>query len=86
MGVPQNAVTSPTLFNVNLNDLLVKQDQLNLTVLAFANDLMFIARDEIELIVGLNKIVNWTAIKISLNKGKSAIIIIRKDERTKLLS
>ena len=81
----QGSVLSPTLFNLYINDALSKLTDANIQVLAFADDLAFVARNQIELYRGLNILQEWCSTnQININKKKSAIFYLRTDRRTPL--
>ena len=85
IGVPQGAVTSPTLFNIYIDSLIRKLSDCTMKILAFADDIVFVAKGERQLKEALRQVKNWNNISgIALNKEKSNILRIRADRRTKL--
>ena len=83
-GVPQGAVTSPTLFNIYINELLVTLANDNVKTLAFADEIALVADGDEDLPKAISHIENWSAqFEIELNYKKSAIMIIRPDRRTR---
>ena len=82
IGVPQGAVLSPTLFALYINDLVAELN-MGSTCYAFSDDLVIIAKGEMELDLAIDKIERWsTRNGIEVNKAKSGIIQVRKDRRT----
>ena len=74
---------SPTLFNLYINEAIENLSQANIKVLAYADDLVFVAKSQIELYRGLNILQRWCDSNgISINKRKSAIFYLRPDKRT----
>ena len=79
VGVPQGAVTSPTFFNIYINDLLQQLEH----ALAFADDLLLIG-DNRSLTAQVGLVKRWCAENgIGLNCSKSALLHIRPDRRTR---
>ena len=75
-GVIQGGVTSPTLFLIMFNDLLVELKRLNHKPFAYVDDLAVIGICKANLIEAINVIEKWTEEnKMSINKKKSGIII-----------
>ena len=82
-GVPQGAITSPTLFNLYIDDLITALASASSKVLAFADDIAFFAKDLTELKRAMGTIERWsTRSGIEMNYEKSGIMAIRVDRRT----
>ena len=78
-GVLQGYITSPILFNLFLNELIVILSQNSFEVLAYADDIAVICKNEKELDNVISIIESWTSTnKLLLNKKKSAIMTIGK--------
>ena len=78
-GVLQGYITSPILFNLFLNELIVILSQNSFEVLAYADDIAVICKNEKELDNVISIIESWTNTnKLLLNKKKSAIMTIGK--------
>ena len=85
VGVPQGAVTSPTLFNIYIDSLVSELSRTTLRTLAFADDIVFVAKGEVELNSAIAVVENWSSNSgIYLNRSKSAVLLIRADRRTRL--
>ena len=85
VGVPQGAVTSPTLFNIYIDSLVSELTRTTLRTLAFADDIVFVAKGEVELKKAIEVIEKWSSNSgIYLNRSKSAVLLIRADRRTRL--
>ena len=85
VGVPQGAVTSPTLFNIYINDLVCTLHAATRRTLAFADDICFVAQGRAELERALDLVQAWTQRSgIKLNTAKSGILVIRADRRTRM--
>ena len=85
VGVPQGAITSPTLFNVYIDDLVSTLSQTSEKVLAFADDIALFAKNRRELDASLRAVENWVAESgIGVNYAKSGVMAIRVDRRTPL--
>ena len=83
-GFLQGGVLSPTLFNVYIDTLLLKLDELDATILAFADDLVNTTEGEIELFKGMELIRAWSRdYNIEINNDKSAILQVRYDKRAR---
>ena len=85
IGVPPGAVLSLTLFNLFVNDLINLLTQKGITTLAYAYDIAFIAKGSKEQLIKCIKVVEtWCECnRIKINKGKSGILCIRADKRTR---
>ena len=59
-GVPQGAITSPTLFNIYIDDLITVLAERSTKFLAFADDIAFFAKDLGELKRVINTIEDWS--------------------------
>ena len=70
------------MFALYINDLVAELN-MGSTCYAFADDLVIIAKGEMELDLAIDKIERWsTRNGIEVNKAKSGIIQVRKDRRT----
>ena len=75
---------SPALFNLYINDLLYEMNKTSVTY-GFADDIVAVVSGEANLLKTIKAIEIWSQTsKIEVNKKKSAILIVRKDERTPL--
>lgn len=82
-GVPQGAVLSPTLFNVFLNPLLEELDEIGIDFLAFADDIVLTTTGTLQTSQAISVIERWCLnAGISINKNKSAVMVVRQDRRT----
>ena len=85
VGVPQGAITSPTLFNVYIDGLVDTLSRTSEKVLAFADDIALFAKDRRQLEASLQAVENWVAESgIEVNRAKSGVMAIRVDRRTPL--
>ena len=86
VGVPQGAITSPTLFNVYIDGLVDQLAAANTRTLAFADDIAFFAKDRKELDASFKAIEDWSArYGIHMNCAKSGVMAVRVDRRTPML-
>ena len=82
IGVPQGGVLSPFLFNLVINPLLEEYELKQIDALAFADDVVFLARSKEELEEAFTLTRTWCQkTGISLNKDKSAVMNLRVDHR-----
>ena len=81
-GVPQGAVLSPVLFNLYIDDLIVKLNEHG-EALAFADDIVIVTEGLLNMDRTIKIIDKWSHENlIKVNKSKSAIMGIRNDRRT----
>ncbi len=91
-GVKQGDNLSPTLFSVYINELLVDLESLNVGVrstkgkiigaLAFADDIVLIAENEIDLQKLVSCLKNWASGRaMCVNLSKTKIMVFRKTAR-----
>lgn len=74
-GVPQGLMTSPMLFNIFIESLLDKMDSAGIVTLAYADDLVMVVKNEIEVRIAINILEEWTEeSSMKINREKSGII------------
>jgi len=79
-GVAQGKLCSPNLFNIYIDDLLIKMNNICYCALAFADDTVFVCEDKEQLLTVIKELENWCkANKIEINKKKSGIFITNDD-------
>ena len=91
-GVKQGCLLSPSLFNLFINDVLSRLnvsglgvdcgEMINISILAYADDLVLIAPDSSKLQTLLNKLNSWCVSNgITINPSKTKIIHFRSKHR-----
>ena len=81
-GVMQGSIISPILFNLYIDDLVEALGDIAFEVLAYADDLAVICRDEKELALTIRRLEEWAARNhIAVNRKKSGIMVIHKDTK-----
>ena len=79
-GVAQGKLTSPTLFNIYIDDMLDATEKVCYSTMAFADDTVFICRDLEELYCLIKVIRKWSSEnEIEINEKKSGILIVNDD-------
>ena len=84
-GTPQGAVTSPTLYLIYINSLVRALNTISedITALAFADDIVIVARNRDNIETALIRAEDWMlANKTEINKQKSAVMVLRVDRCT----
>ena len=83
MGLPQGSSLSCCLFLAAINSLVDELSSCTEQVFGFADDIAFITRSRISMQRALLVVDHWCSrFTMTLNKSKSAILVIRKDKRT----
>lgn len=68
-------MTSPMLFNIFIESLLDKMDSAGIVTLAYADDLVMVVKNEIEVRIAINILEEWTEeSSMKINREKSGII------------
>ena len=77
-GVLQGSLLSPILFNIYINDLIIKLNENSYEVLAYADDLAIIVEGRNSLSNIFNILEKWSKLNgIKVNKNKSGIMVIK---------
>ena len=82
-GMPLGNVLSSQLFNLYIDDLLIKLSASGVKVLPFANDIFIVSNSQLKLLETINTLENWIQEKsIKINRKKSAILELKQGQRT----
>jgi hypothetical protein len=77
-GVLQGSIISPILFNLYIDDLVESLDQEAYEVLAYADDIAVLWKDEEQLLRVMDILEKWSINTcIGINKEKSGILIVQ---------
>ena len=77
-GVPQGGCLSPILFNMYINPLISELRETGVQVLAYADDIVFLAKGTPMLTTALRRAESWsTRNSLEINRAKSGILRLR---------
>lgn len=68
-------MSSPMFFNIYIETLLEELDEIGVVVLAYADDIVMVLKDELQVRISLNVLESWTErMEMKINKQKSGIV------------
>lgn len=74
-GVLQGSILSPMVFNIYINDLITKTDNVAFEILVYADDIAVICKNKLELLNIMNIVKNLAKNNdVQINKKKSGIL------------